>query len=84
MDFYNCFQLSSFSSTKQVILGKNVKIHDSLFLVSTNKNPIYGCKVIVQAMNEICAKIFNLSIKNRRSYGHFPCCHGNCHLNFIS
>ena len=28
-------------------------------------------------------KIFNLSVKNWRSYGHIPCCHGNCHLNFF-
>ena len=31
---------------------------------------------------DLC-KIFNLSVKNWRGYGHFPCCHGNCHLNFI-
>ena len=42
----------------------------SLFLVWTNKNPKYGCKMIVQTNSADLCKIFNLSIKNWKSYGH--------------
>ena len=55
----------------------------SLFFVWTNKNAKCWCKMIVDNGRDLC-KIFNLSVKNWRSYGHFPCCHGNCYLNFIS
>ena len=61
MDFYNCFQLNSFSSTKQWILGKKCENSwFSLFFVWTNKNSKCGCKMIVRTMAEICAK-FSIS-----------------------
>ena len=65
--------------------GKNVKTCDfHFFLVWSNKNPKYGCKMIVQTMVQICAKSFNLSVKYWRSYDHVPCSDGNCHPNFLS
>ena len=64
MDFYNCFQLNSFSSTKQWILGKNVKNSwFSLFFVWTNKNPKCWCKTIFRTMVEICAKFLISRLK---------------------
>ena len=38
--------------------------------------------MIVRTMVEICAN-FLISVKNWRSYGHFSCCHGNCHLDVV-
>ena len=66
IDFYNCFQINSISSTKQRILGKNVKIRDFHYFLFEPP------------------KIFNPSVKDWRSYGCFPCCHGNCHLILYS
>ena len=64
MDIYNHFQLNSFSSTKQWILGKNVKIRDfHYFLFEPKKNPKYGCKMIVRTMVEICAKVLISRLK---------------------
>ena len=64
MDFYNCFQLSSFFSTKQWNLGKKSENSwFSLFLVWTNKNPNYWCKMIVRTMVEICAKFLISRLK---------------------
>ena len=64
MDFYNCYQLNLFSSTKQWILGKNVKIRDfHYFFVWTNKNPKCWYKMIVRTMVEICAKFLISRLK---------------------
>ena len=58
MDFYNCYQLNSFSSKKQWILGKNVKIRDfQYFLFEATKNPICWRKMTVRTTVEICAKL---------------------------
>ena len=83
--FLQLFSVKFISSTKQWILGKKCENSwFSLFFVWTNKNPKCWCKMIARTMVEISAKFLKFSVKNWRSYGHFSCCHGNCHLNFIS
>ena len=64
MHFYNCFQLNSFSWTKQWILGEKCENPwFSLFFVWTNKNPKCWCKMIVRTMVEICAKFLISRLK---------------------
>ena len=80
MDFYNCFHLNLFSSTKQRIVGKIVKIRDFhyfLFEPTKIRNDFTDTGADL-------GQIFNPSIKNWRSYGHFRCCYGNCKFIFIS
>ena len=64
MDFYNCCQLNSFSSTKQWILGKNVKFRDfRYFLFEPTNIRNVGVKWFVRTMVEICAKFLTSWLK---------------------
>ena len=63
--------------------GKKWKTCDfHYFLFESTKIRNVGINGCTDNGRDLC-KIFNLSVKNWRSYGHFPCCHGNCHLNFF-
>ena len=69
MNFYNCFQLNSFSSTNQWILGKIWKF--VIFIISClnqQKSEVWMWNDCTNSGAALC-KILNPLVKNWRSYG---------------